>query len=141
MSKENADLVRRSYAALNAAYKSGDVNDLLPLADEVWDPNIVLSTKGDLLAGGEEWHGYEGVLRFIASQMEAFQQMWLEPQEFIEAGNMLVVSVQFGGRARHTGIELEFSTANVFTINDGRPTRMDLYESKAEALKAAGLSE
>jgi ketosteroid isomerase-like protein len=139
MSQENVALARRGYAALNAAYESGEVNDLLPILDEIWEPDVVLKGTGSVLAGGEEWHGHEGMLRFTASQMEAFQQMSLEPLEFIDAGDQLVVPVRFGGRARYTGIEVEFRATHVFTIHDGKVTRMDIYESKAEALEAVGL--
>jgi len=141
MSKQNVALARRGYAALNAAYESGEVNDLLPILDEIWEPDVVLKGTGSVLAGGEEWHGHDGMLRFTASQMEAFQKMSLEPLEFIDAGDQLVVPVRFGGRARHTGIEVEFRATHVFTFHDGKATRMDIYESKAEALEAVGLSE
>ena len=141
MSKENVELAKRGYAALNAAYESGEVEDLLPLLDEQWDPDIVLRGTGSVLSGGEEWHGHEGVLRFTASQMEAFQQMWLETLEFIDAGDQLVVPVRFGGRARHTGIEVEFHATHVLTIHDGKVARMDIYASKAEALAAVGLAQ
>ena len=32
--QENVEIVRRMYAALNDAYKSGNVHDFLPLAEE-----------------------------------------------------------------------------------------------------------
>ena len=95
MSQENVALARRGYAALNAAYESGEVNDLLPILDEIWEPDVVLKGTGSVLAGGEEWHGHDGMLRFTASQMEAFQQMSLEPLEFIDAGDQLVVPVRW----------------------------------------------
>jgi len=141
MSRENVEALQRGYAALNAAYESGDVNDLRPLAAEMWDPDIVLTTPGTVLAGGEEWHGHDGMLRFTAAQMEAFEQMRIETLEFIDAGARLVVPVKFGGRARHTGIEMEFHAVHVFTFLDGRATRMDVYQSKDEALEAVGLRE
>ena len=49
--------------------------------------------------------------------------------------------VRFGGRARHTGIEVEFSYVHVITIQNGRTVRVDVYESKAQALEAVGLRE
>jgi ketosteroid isomerase-like protein len=141
MSQENVDWARRGYAILNAAYKSGDVNDLLSLAEETWDPDIVLSTTGKMLPESGEWRGHEGLLRFTTAQMEAFSQMWIEPQEYIDADDRLVVPVRFGGRARHTGIEVEFSAVHVFTLRNGKATRLDVFVSKAEALEAVGLSE
>jgi ketosteroid isomerase-like protein len=110
---------------------------LLPIAEELWDRDIVLSLPGGVLGGGETWHGHDGMLRFIAHQMEAFREMWVEPQEFIEAGDRLVVPVHFGGEARHTGIELEFTSVHVVTMRNGKAVRIDAFESKQEALDAA----
>jgi ketosteroid isomerase-like protein len=142
MSKQNLDAAKRGYAILNAAYKSGDVNDLLPFAEEIWDPDIVLTTSGKMLPEAGEWRGFEGLLRFTEAQMEAFSQMRVEPLELIDAGNRLVVPVRFGGKARHTGIDIEFSAVHVFTMrDDGKATRLDIFASKAEALEAVGLSE
>jgi ketosteroid isomerase-like protein len=138
VSQENVELARRGYAALNEAYKSGNVNDLLPIAEEMWDPDIVFRTAETFVESGE-WHGHEGMLRFTSDQMEAFERMWIEPEEFIDAGDALVVPVRFGGRARHTGIQVEFSYVHVITIQDRKTVRMDVYESKAEALEAVGL--
>jgi ketosteroid isomerase-like protein len=140
MSKENVELARRGYAALNEAYRSGDVNDLLPIAEEMWDPDVVLRTSGTFVESGE-WHGHEGLLQFTANQMEAFKEMWIEPQEFIDAGDIVVVALRFGGQARHTGIEVEFSYVHVITIRNGKTLRIDVYESKSKALEAVGLRE
>ena len=140
MSQENVERARRTYAALNEAYRSSDVNDLLPIAEEMWDPAIVLRTADTFVESGE-WRGYEGVLQFTSEQMQAFEQMWIEPEEFIDSGDVLVVPVRFGGRARHTGIEVEFSYVHVITIQNGRTVRVDVYESKAQALEAVGLRE
>ena len=140
MSQENVERARRAYAALKDAYRSGDVNDLLPIAEEMWDPAIVLRTADTFVESGE-WHGYEGLLRFTSDQMQAFERMWIEPEEFIDAGDVVVVPVRFGGRARHTGIDVEFSYVHVLTVQNGKTVRIDVYESKAQALEAAGLRE
>jgi ketosteroid isomerase-like protein len=140
MSQENVDAARRFYAALNDAYKSGNVDHLRPIADELWDPEIVLRPSGRLPEVGE-WHGHEGVLRFVANQMEAFTEMWFEVDEFIDSGDLLVLPARFGGRARHTGIEVEFRVAHVISMDEGRARQIDMYQSKAEALEAVGLSE
>ena len=141
MSQENVDLARRGYSAVNAAYESDDVTRFLPFAEEVCDPDFVLATTGRLFPESGEWRGPQGLLRFTEAQMEAFSQMWIEPQEYIDAGDRLVVPVRLGGKARHTGIEMEFAVAHVFTIRDGKATRLDVFLNKAEALEAVGLSE
>jgi ketosteroid isomerase-like protein len=140
MSQQNVEFARRGYAALNETYRNGDVNALLPIAEEMWDPEIVLRTTGAWPESGE-WHGHDGVLEFTRDQMEALNSMWIEPEEFIDAGDKVVVFVRFGGQARHTGIDAEFSVAHVWTLREGKALRVDMFERKSQALRAAGLSE
>jgi ketosteroid isomerase-like protein len=140
MSEENVELVRRGYDALNSAYSTGDVNDWLPFLEDHYHPDVVLKTSG-MFPETAEMHGHSGILRFIATQMDAFQKMWIEPQEFIDAGNRVVVPVRFGGEARHTGLEVEFSVVHVTSVRAGKVARIDMYRNKADALEAAGLTE
>jgi ketosteroid isomerase-like protein len=142
MSQQDVENARRGYAALNEAYRSGDVNDFLPILEEYWDPEVVFEPAG-VLPESRTVHGWDGILRFTAEQMKAFRDrsVWLEPLEYIDAGERLVVPYRFGGVARHTGIEVELSFVHVFTIRNGKTVRVDVYETKAEALEAAGLSE
>ena len=62
--------------------------------------------------------------------------MWIRPEEFIEVGDRVVVPYRMGGHARHTGIEVEFAFAHVFTMRDEKVVRLDVFESKAAALEA-----
>ena len=139
MSEENVENVRRAYATLNDAYKSGsgDVNDFLPIVEELCDPGVVLWGAGTRFPEAGEWHGPKGMLEFIAAQMEGFTQMWIEPQKFIDAGDKLVVLVRFGGQARHTSIEVEFEVGHVWTFRDGKVVRVDMHGDKSDALEAA----
>jgi ketosteroid isomerase-like protein len=127
---ENAE---RGYAALNAAYKSGNVDDLRPFAEELWDPGLVVRLPGGVLGGGEEWHGVDGMLRFISHQMEAFREMWVEPLEYRDRGEAIIVPVRFGGQARHTGIEVEFSSVHLLRMRQGKAVRIEAFESLEEA--------
>jgi ketosteroid isomerase-like protein len=85
--------------------------------------------------------GREGMLRFLQTQAEAFELFVVEPLEFIDAGDRVVVPVRFGGRARHTGLEIDFSAVHVLTLRDRTLLRIDIYGSKPEALEAVGLQE
>jgi ketosteroid isomerase-like protein len=140
MSRENVEVAGRAYAAMNDAYKTGD---LLPVVEEFCDPEIVFNNEAILTGYPErgEWRGHEGLLQFGAGQTEAFQQMWLKPEEFIDAGDKVVVPLQLGGKARHTGIEVEFSVVHVVTLRDEKAVRIDVYAEMSEALEAVGLSE
>jgi ketosteroid isomerase-like protein len=137
MSEEHVRLVQRIYENLNDAYKTGDYMQLL---EDVCHPDVVLKTSGMFPETGD-YTGYEGLQAFAANQAEALEQMWAKPAEFIDAEDRVVVPLQFGGKARHTGIEAAFSVVHVWTIRDRRVSRLDMYRGRAEALKATGLTE
>ena len=137
MSQKNVEIVKRTYDGINDAYKTGDY--LQPI-EEVCHPDVVLRTSGMFPESGE-YHGYAGLREFTSSQAEAFEQMSVQPAEFVDAGDQILVPVRFGGKARHAGIETTFSVTHVWPIHDGKVSRLDMYRSRADALKAAGLKE
>jgi ketosteroid isomerase-like protein len=140
MSQENVEQAKRSYAVLGQAFAAGDLTRVKHLVDERFDPDVVFRPAG-VLPESQEVYGRRGALRFLATQMEAFGEMWLEPLEFIDAGDRVVVPVRLGGRARHTEIALEFERVHVWTHQAGKVVRLEIYATKKEALEAAGLSE
>jgi ketosteroid isomerase-like protein len=143
MSKLDVENARRGYAVLNEAYRRGDVSHFRPYIEEMWDRDVVFVPAGILPDSTGSWKGWDGVLQFIAQQMQAFEagSMWMEPLEYIDAGDRLVVPYRFGGRATHTGIEVEFAFVHVFTQRRGKTVRVDVYETKEEALEDIGLKE
>jgi ketosteroid isomerase-like protein len=64
----------------------------------------------------------------------------IEAQGFTEAGSEVVVSntARFRGRE---GIEVTARSANVYTVEEGLITRFRMFQERAEALQAAGVSE
>ena len=139
MSRENVELVRRSYATMNEVLGRGDEIDRSLIA-ETWTTDCVLKPTG-LLPESAEMKGHEGIERFIRIQMEAFDPLQVAPLEFVDAGEMVVVPIRFGGKARHTGMEVTFEVVHVWTLRDGKIARLDMFLEKRDALEAAGLRE
>lgn len=137
MSREKVELARRAYAALNDAYRTGDFE---PVIEEFFDPEIVFMPAGILPETGEV-RGREELLGFTKRQAEAFERLSIEPVEIIDAGDRVLVPLRLGGRARFTGIPVEFSLVHVATFRGGKALRVDVYADKAEALEAVGLQE
>ena len=142
MSQENVENARRAYATLNEAYRQGDASVLRPILEETWAPDAVFVPGGLLPDHKPRPHrGWDAILRLIDNQLEAFTEGWLEVDEFIDRGDYLVVPLRFGGRARHTGLPVEFSSVQLLTLRDGKVTRSEMHRTVAEALEAAGLRE
>ncbi|HEY8779115.1 MAG TPA: hypothetical protein VIL93_04935 [Solirubrobacterales bacterium] len=78
---------------------------------------------------------------FLSLLRDMWKQLRFEPQEYIPVGeNQVVVPVRLIAVGRD-GVETVAARATVFTLREGRITRVKLFQSKAEALEAAGLRE
>jgi ketosteroid isomerase-like protein len=72
--------------------------------------------------------------------VESWESLRVEPHEFIEAGDLVVVPNTGHLRGRD-GIEVSVTVAFVWTIRDGAIERMVMYQSRQDALEDLGLSE
>jgi ketosteroid isomerase-like protein len=137
MSQENVELVERTYERINDAYKTGEYQGPM---EELCHPDVVLSTSGMFPESGE-YRGFDGLREFTINQAEAFEEISAQPVEFIDAGDQVVVPLRFGGKARHSGIKAAFSVVHVWSVREGKISRLDMFQSRAEALNAVGLAE
>ncbi len=65
----------------------------------------------------------------------------MEPKEFIEAGDYVVVTLYHVMRGRASGASIEGHEVHVFKLRDGKITELREYREKTEALKAVGMAE
>jgi ketosteroid isomerase-like protein len=133
MSEENVEIaanVRRGYQA----YSRGDFDTVM----EWIHPEIEL-----LPAGGQP--PIRGAAAYRAwLEPDAFEYQLLEPLEIRLNGNKALVHVRSTIRGAGSGIEAEFFSWAVLTVDDeDRARRIEIYldHEKAQALEAAGLSE
>ena len=71
----------------------------------------------------------------------AWDERRLDPEEFIDAGDCVVVLLHEFRRGKGSGVEIETDTAMVYEVRDRQVVRIQGYMNRAEALEAAGLSE
>ena len=131
MSQENVEIVRVAIDAANrydwdAFYKDMAPGFELDMSRAVGPVSGVLSLD-QLRRAQEDLAGYWESLR-------------IEPHEFIEAGDRLVVPWTVHVRGRD-GIEVVSSPTFVWTIRDGAIERISLYQERQDALEDLGLSE
>jgi ketosteroid isomerase-like protein len=131
MSQENVELVRRAWEAIDRR----DNDSLF----ELYDPDIVWQSHYGPISGS--YHGHAGVRQFFREWAEALESFRARAQEFIDAGDFVVVDVAVWARGRGSGVEAEMPQGHLCTVRNGRLTRVELFESKDKALEAAGLSE
>ena len=91
---------------------------------------------------GRIHHGLAQIIdAFLNEDLEAWEVRRLEPQEFIDAGENVVMLLHEYRRGRGSGVPLESDTGVVFAVRDRRVVRIRGYMDPAAALQAAGLSE
>jgi ketosteroid isomerase-like protein len=129
LSRQNVDTVR----AILDAFNRGDMQGFLAMcdADIEWD----LSRR---LIDPQKYRGREGVKRFFAQLLEAWEEAPLmEAEELIDAGDRVVAFVRVQGRGKGSGAVVGARIAQVWTIRDEKAIRLEYFGNRAEALAAA----
>ena len=131
MSQENVEVVRASYEA----YNRGDLDAAL----KAMHPDFELDWSRSM-GTNQGVHRADQVRRFFDDFAETFESTRIEPHEFVEVGEHVVVP-QTGYIRGRDGIEAAARITLVWTIRDGAIVRISMYQERQEALEAVGLSE
>jgi ketosteroid isomerase-like protein len=132
MSQENVEKARDFIAAYNRRDFDAAV--------ESFDPEVewVLPAR----QSSDSCQGPDEIKRFWEGLDETFDELRLDPQEFIDAGDHVATRLRHYGRGKRSGIEIDEEMYHqVATFRAGRMVRIEYFGEWAEALKAAGLSK
>ena len=132
MSRENVELVRKSSKHFVATGEPAW--DTLSEHVEVRDHDIM---------DGREYRGHGDVRRWLFEDWaSAWSDYSSEPEEFIDVDDERVIAVsRVKATGRSSGVEIERQDAMLFVVCDRLIVRIDYYNSKQQALQAAGLVE
>ena len=134
MSQENVEIVHRAYEAFSRAGLDALLEHFHP--DAEYDITAAIGPYAGM------YYGRAVIRNFLADYLESWEYVRMEPEDFIEAGeDYVVVLLRLHMRGKGSGVEVEAQTINVWTVRDGKAVRMAVYNDKAEALEAVGLSE
>jgi ketosteroid isomerase-like protein len=131
MSREAIELIERFYDGINA----GDLEPLVAAAD----PEFVYRTRDEFPGGGS--FGLEAALDRISGLLELFDEIRVEPLEFVEAGERTLVVLRQIARGRASGVIVDAPIAHVWLIQDGRCKELRVFSHRSQALEAIGLQE
>lgn len=129
MSAENVERVRESYEFVDREH-APDV-DLL-------HPDVRWHTRADL-PDTATYSGHDGAARLLAEWFGAFDELHVDVEELIDAGEQVVVVLRLHGRARGGAHEVDMFETHVLTMRDGKVSEVHEYLTRAEALEVAGL--
>jgi ketosteroid isomerase-like protein len=84
--------------------------------------------------------GPEQIRLFWEGLDETMDELRLEPQEYVDAGDRVAVRLRHFGRGRGSGLELDLEFYHqVTTFEDGTIVRLEYVTSWDEALELAGV--
>jgi len=86
--------------------------------------------------------GHYQIRRFWEGLDETFDELRLDPQEFVDGGDRVAVRLRYYVRGKGSGLELESEMYHqVTTFRDGVMVRIEYLGSWPEALEAAGIDD
>jgi ketosteroid isomerase-like protein len=132
MSLQNVEIVRRSWQAFAEA-------GLDAMAD-YWDPEInwraIVGAPDDV----GEMRGIDAARQYVQDWLDTFEDITSVVEELLDVDEERVLAVlRVRGRARLSGVQTELRYAVVYSLRDGKITRVREYADRARALDAVGL--
>ena len=123
--KENVEVVRD----MLEDYVRGDYEAALPaFAQEV-----------EVVTSLERFRGPAGVVE----EAKRWEEMWsdyrFEVQGLVDADDKVVLLYRQVGKAKESGVEVEERAAWVYTLREGKITRVEMFQDRETALRAAGV--
>jgi ketosteroid isomerase-like protein len=131
VSQENVEVVRRLWDA----WQRGDLTAWLELTSD----DLVSRRRVGL--DHSTYHGPEGFLEQAREWSEGFAEWSAAAEEFIDAGDQVVVRNRHTGRGEVSGVPVEMHFFFVHTVSRGKIVEVDMFVNEREALEAAGLRE
>jgi ketosteroid isomerase-like protein len=133
MSQENVELNYRSHDAFNRR----DLDAYLALND----PDVEFTPYERAVEGSGPYHGHSGVRRWWEESLEVLPDLRVELDEVRDLGDRTFVRGRLRGQGAGSGASFERTYWGLFRWRDKRIVWWQAFESEAEALEAAGLSE
>ena len=133
MSQEDVELVRRA----TEAFSRGDFEGLVAN----WAPDAAVDWSNSRGLDARVYRGHADIQAFAKRFREAFEEMRVELLDLVEVEDGVLVAENITHLRGRDGVEVQARSAWLITIQDGQQTSLTLYQTKQEALEAAGLSE
>src|SRR4051794_26362358 len=132
MSQENVEIVREVYGA----WARGEPSQ----AFDFLDSEVVWEAIEDAPDAGT-YRGHSGVKRYMDDWLQDFDFFQFKFGQPVEVDGRLVLEQWGRNRGKGSGLETEIHYAAVYTFRRGKVLTVNEYNTCAEALEAARLSQ
>jgi uncharacterized protein len=129
MSREDIEALRAVYDAVSRGDWDAALRDAAPDFELITpDQNPIAGT----------YRGPDAIRDFFSELWAAFDEVSVEPGDFLEFGDRIVVSLLMQLRPSDSSSRVEMHITHVWTMRDGRPVRCEVFLRREQALEAAG---
>ena len=145
MSEENVELIRSLQPTgidlvevFSERFEAQAAND----ADSDFfhrDLEVQFIARGETLEG-TVYRGLEGFAQGWREWLEAWTSYRLDVEEFVDAGDKVVVLVRVAARTARDDVLMHHKPGAVWMIRDGKVAAIHFYLDRSEALEAAGIA-
>ena len=143
MSQENVEMVRGLWEPFKGADLTAvdwDDEAIREMTERFWSPEVELRWSRSA-PEARVYRGRDGVIQAFREWYEAFSEYYIEPLDFIEQEDCVIIPQRHWGIGSASGISVEIEVTHVYEVRDGQIARVDEYDTLEEALEAAGLRE
>ena len=131
MSRENVEIVRSQVERFRT---TGEASPETSAEDIAWyDPPDFPDAQVHI--------GMEGVLEALGTWGAAWSEWQIELNEYVDAGERVLVRGRQWGRGKDTGVLVEQPLCLVYLLRGGKVTEVRAFFDEPQALEAAGLRE
>jgi ketosteroid isomerase-like protein len=128
VSQENVERVR---AGLEHFQRTGEPDWAMVSEDvEIHDHDLL---------DAPAFSGFDGYSEWIGNWASVFSEFSIEDEEFIDAGDTVVVVFRMRAMGSGSGLSIEREDAMVLQMRDMKLRRIDYYNNRAQALESVGL--
>jgi uncharacterized protein len=121
-----------SSATCTRAFERGDIPAILATIDEDIDWHVPPN-----LPHGGDFSGREAVGRFFEGIGEHWDDLKVDLEEVVDAGERVIVLCRVHGRLRVNAVETGYSSAHSWVVRDGTPVRFTEFVDAPLSLPAA----
>jgi ketosteroid isomerase-like protein len=86
--------------------------------------------------GSTTYRGHRGLRRWYDEANEEWDELLVDPYEFHESGDHLVIFLRAIGRGRGSHVQVKAEIVHLAEFRDGKFTRLDGFSDREEALEA-----
>ena len=134
MSERNVATLKRIYDLIPSNWAREGAPDDWSGLTELWDPEVVVEENA-AFPDKDSYRGYEGLLRWWTAFFEIYEEIRIEPREFLPAGDRVLVHAHHWLHSK-MGVVLEQDVNHLWTLRDGRVVHVTGYMDRTEALEA-----